>query len=147
MDRDAGELLARIPTATGRSTSAEAGPLVVSADATCVDEIARLCASVAAVPDVVADPSLLRAARWASAPCVLVDPGQAADVAALRLRRRTGVILVGRTTAAESLWRRAVEIGADDVVMLPTDSERLVERLADAVSPAVATAAKVVGVV
>ncbi|HEY6793539.1 MAG TPA: septum site-determining protein Ssd [Kineosporiaceae bacterium] len=53
-------------------------------------------------------------------------------------RGHRGAVLVTRVEGADppdGLWRRAVEIGAADVVLLPEAEPRLLEVLADAVSP------------
>ena len=58
-----------------------------------------------------------RGGGWETAPLVLVG-----DDAARRVRgavRRRGVVLVGRDQDDSTVWRRAVEIGADHVLVLP----------------------------
>jgi secretion/DNA translocation related CpaE-like protein len=120
-------------------------PLVVSRDPACVDELARLCAAAAVDAEIVAEPARI-GARWSRASCVLVDEECAGDIAALRVRRRDDVVLIGRHPAADDLWRRAVQIGAADVVVLPDDAGRVADRLAEAATPEQARAT-VVGVV
>jgi secretion/DNA translocation related CpaE-like protein len=41
-------------------------------------------------------------------------------------------VLVGRDLAAASLWQRAVQIGASEVVVLPRDAGRIADRLTEA---------------
>jgi secretion/DNA translocation related CpaE-like protein len=126
MDRDRSDVRREEPT-DGR-------PLVVSADPACVDELARLCAAAAVEAEIVAEPGRI-GARWSRASCVLVDEDCAGDLAALRVRRRDDVVLIGRHPPADDLWRRAVQIGAADVVVLPDDAGRVADRLADAATP------------
>ena len=78
------------------------------------------------------------------APLVLVG-----DDAARRVRgaaRRRGVVLVGRDQDDSGVWRRAVEIGADHVLMLPDGEQWLVDRIAD-VAEGVGRPALTVGVI
>jgi secretion/DNA translocation related CpaE-like protein len=109
-------------------------PLVITEDAGLLDDLLRLCAAAGARPEVhhgVPD----RPEVWQAAPLVLVG----AD-AVRRLRgtpRRAGVVLVGRDQDDPEVWRHAVEIGADHVLMLPDGERWLVDRLADAAEGAV----------
>jgi secretion/DNA translocation related CpaE-like protein len=102
--------------------------LVISSDPVCVDELTRLCAAAAIDADVVPEPARA-GGRWSHAPCVLVGEECAADIAAMRLRRRDNVVLVGRAPTAAETWRLAVQIGAADVARLPTDAGRIADRL------------------
>lgn len=70
-----------------------------------------------------------RRGNWESAPLVFV-----VDDAVERVRgvaQRRGVVLVGRDQDDSEVWRRAVEIGADHVLMLPDGEQWLMDRIAD----------------
>lgn len=129
----------RTPAAEGR----QGRPLIVTEDARLLDDLLRLCAAAGAraevhhgVPE--------RGGGWEAAPLVLVG-----DDAACRLRgatRRRGVVLVGRDQDDSTVWRRAVEIGADHVLVLPDGEQWLVDRIAD-VAEGVGRPALTVGVI
>ncbi|WP_406726256.1 septum site-determining protein Ssd [Streptomyces sp. GD-15H] len=114
------------PPATGGGR--QGGPLIVTEDPGLLDDLLRLCAAAGATPEVhhgVPEPR----GSWEAAPLVLVG-----DDAARRVRgavRRRGVVLVGRDQDDSGVWRRAVEIGADHVLMLPDGEQWLVDRIAD----------------
>ena len=118
-------------------------PLIVTEDADLLDDLLRLCAAAGATPEVhhgVPEPR----GSWEAAPLVLVG-----DDAARRVRgagRRGGVVLVGRDQDDSGVWRRAVEIGADHVLMLPDGEQWLVDRIAD-VAEGVGRPALTVGVI
>ncbi|WP_189188643.1 septum site-determining protein Ssd [Streptomyces albiflavescens] len=120
----------------------QGGPLIVTEDAELLDDLLRLCAAAGARPEVhhgVPE----RRGGWEAAPLVLVG-----DDAARRVRgaaRRSGVVLVGRDQDDSGVWRRAVEIGADHVLMLPDGEQWLVDRIAD-VAEGVGRPALTVGV-
>ncbi len=63
-----------------------------------------------------------------------------------RGRPAAGVVLVGRDQDDSGVWRRAVEIGADHVLMLPDGEQWLVDRIAD-VAEGVGRPALTVGVI
>ncbi|GAA0648816.1 septum formation initiator [Streptomyces thermocarboxydovorans] len=121
----------------------QSGPLIVTEDAQLLDDLLRLCAAAGATPEVhhgVPEPR----GSWEAAPLVLVG-----DDAARRVRgaaRRRGVVLVGRDQDDSGVWRRAVEIGADHVLMLPDGEQWLVDRIAD-VAEGVGRPALTVGVI
>jgi hypothetical protein len=127
------------PAAGGR----QGGPLIVTEDSELLDDLLRLCAAAGATPEVhhgVPD----RRGGWETAPLVLVG-----DDAARRVRgaaRRRGVVLVGRDQDDSGVWRRAVEIGAEHVLMLPDGEQWLVDRIAD-VAEGVGRPALTVGVI
>ncbi|GGS56059.1 septum site-determining protein Ssd [Streptomyces griseoviridis] len=112
------------PAVTGR----QSGPLIVTEDPGLLDDLLRLCAAAGATPEV--HPSVPgHRSGWEAAPLVLVG-----DDAARRVRgapRRRGVVLVGHDQDDPGVWRRAVEIGADHVLMLPDGEQWLVDRIAD----------------
>jgi secretion/DNA translocation related CpaE-like protein len=118
-------------------------PLIITEDIELLDDLLRLCAAAGARPEVHhGHPA--RRATWDEAPLILVG-----DDAAARLRgatRRAGVALVGRDQDDPGVWRRAVEIGADHVLMLPDNEQWLVDRIAD-VAEGVGRPAFTVGVI
>ncbi|MER5970288.1 septum site-determining protein Ssd [Streptomyces sp. NPDC002055] len=104
-------------------------PLIVTEDEALLDDLLRLCAAAGAEAEVSHGVPVQRGS-WETAPLVLVG-----DDAAHRLRgpsRRPGVLVVGRCLDDQAVWRRAVEIGADQVLALPDAEAWLVERIADA---------------
>lgn len=104
-------------------------PLLVSEDATLVDEVLRLAAASNVEVHLAIDAESARG-PWSKAPLVLVGTDVAAKVAGMRPERRRDVILIGRDIS-DGDWQRAVTIGAEHVACLP-DSERwLIDRLAD----------------
>ncbi|MFE7116698.1 septum site-determining protein Ssd, partial [Streptomyces sp. NPDC057654] len=105
-------------------------PLIITEDEKLLDDLLRLCAAAGAVPEV-AHGTPARRGSWDDAPLVLVG-----DDCAPRLggaARREGVVLVGRDLDDPDVWRRAVVIGARNVVMLPDGESWLVDRIADVV--------------
>jgi secretion/DNA translocation related CpaE-like protein len=114
------------------STSAANRPLLVTRDPELRDELLRLCAAAAVTPDVVDDIGLARR-DWLVAPCVLVGADCAAEVSALGLPRRAEVSLVAHSPESADLWRDAVAVRADHVVVVPDSEAALVDRLADTV--------------
>ncbi|MZD08408.1 septum formation initiator [Streptomyces sp. SID5785] len=117
-------------------------PLIVTEDVGLLDDLLRLCAAAGVRPEAVHGAPGSRGS-WEGAPLVLVG-----DDAAGRLRgvaRRHGVVLVGRDQDDPGVWRRAVEIGADHVLMLPDGEQWLMDRIAD-VAEGVGRPALTVGV-
>ncbi|MEW2262010.1 MULTISPECIES: septum site-determining protein Ssd [unclassified Streptomyces] len=130
----------------------QSGPLIVTEDTALLDDLLRLCAAAGATPEVhhsvpttPATPSASGPwGSWEAAPLVLVG-----DDAARRVRgavRRRGVVLVGRDQDDSGVWQRAVEIGADHVLMLPDGEQWLVDRIAD-VAEGVGRPALTIGVI
>lgn len=117
--------------------------MIVTEDAELLDDLLRLCAAAGATPEVhprVPD----RGAGWEAAPLVLVG-----DDVARRVRgaaRGRGVVLVGRDQDDPGVWKRAVQIGADHVLLLPDGEQWLVDRIAD-VAEGVGRPALTVGVI
>lgn len=112
-----------------RTTGGRRGrPLILTEDVDLLDDLLRLCAAAGAKAEVhhgMPEPRI----AWETAPLVLVG-----DDAVPRVRgavRRRGVVLVGRDQDDADVWRRAVEIGADHVLMLPDGEQWLVDRIAD----------------
>jgi secretion/DNA translocation related CpaE-like protein len=110
--------------AAGREAAAGHRPLLVTGDQVLLDELLRLAAAAGAVPEVVADPADVGDVRrlWAATPLVLVGDDCAGALAALRLPRRDGVLLLDRGTGS-GVWERAVHVGAEQVCSLPADRD------------------------
>nr|WP_242440998.1 septum site-determining protein Ssd [Streptomyces sp. CB02923] len=120
------------------------GPLIVTEDEDLLDDLLRLCAAAGATPEVAPGAARGRSPGWASAPLVIVG-----DDCAPRLcgaGRRDGVVLVARGADDRQLWRLAVAVGAERVLVLPGGESWLVDRIADAVE-GVGPAAVTVGVI
>lgn len=114
-------------------------PLIVTSDPVLLDDLLRLSAAAGVECEVAAD---LASARrgWARAPLVVIGDDDArssggAGRQALEdgagLGRRPGVVLVGRDLDDAGVWRRAVVLGAEQVVFLPDAEGWLVDRFAD----------------
>ena len=108
--------------------------LIVSADAELLDDLLRLAAAADVEAHVASDVIEARAA-WGDAALVVAGPDLAADLADRAPPRRPGVILATADPDGESVYRRAVDIGAQDVVYLPDAESWLVERMAAATEP------------
>lgn len=104
-------------------------PLLVSDDATLIDDVLRLAAAANVELHLATEPESARG-PWSRAPLVLVGTDAAGRMAGLRPERRRDVVLVGRQMS-DADWQRAVTLGAEHVACLP-DSERwLIDRIAD----------------
>lgn len=105
-------------------------PLIVTRDQDLLEQLLRLCAAAGVTADLVE--SVERARQpWARASAVLVGDDLAPAAAHLGLARREGVVVVSAAREQAALWRLAVELRADDVVLLPAGQLRLAERLSD----------------
>jgi secretion/DNA translocation related CpaE-like protein len=108
------------------------GPLVVTRDDALREELLRLCAAAAVTPDVV-DQAGLAQRDWLEAACVLVGADCAAEVSALALPRRADVSVVAHAPETAQLWRDAVALRAEHVVVVPDSEAALIGRLADTI--------------
>ena len=110
-------------------------PLLVTADPDALEELLRLAATAGVEVDVAHDvPSARRC--WGTAPLVVIGPDLVDRFARSRLGRRSNVVVLGRDLDDGSIWQRAVEVGAEQVVFLPDAEPWLVETFADAVEGA-----------
>ncbi|MBT2383034.1 septum site-determining protein Ssd [Streptomyces sp. ISL-11] len=122
------------------------GPLIVTEDEGLLDDLLRLCAAAGAMPEVAHGTPPRRAAREDS-PLLLIG-----DDCAHRFMNPSlgpldeGAVLVGSDPDDPGIWRRAVEIGARNVTVLPGGETWLVDRIADAVE-GVGSPARTVGVI
>ena len=107
--------------------------LIVSSDADLLDDLLRLAAAADVEARVESDPARARSA-WRDATLVVAGADSAAELPSCAPPRRPDVILVS-AEAAGDVYRQAVDIGAQDVAVLPDDQTRLVERMAAAAEP------------
>ncbi|QMU74675.1 septum formation initiator [Streptacidiphilus sp. PB12-B1b] len=105
------------------------GPLLVTEDAQLTEQLLRICAAVGAVPRLVSGAPPGRQ-EWAQASLVVVGDDVADRLAGLAPRAQ--VLLVGRDLDDVDVWRRAVLVGARQVVFLPDGEPWLRDRIADA---------------
>ncbi|BBC35472.1 CpaE-like protein [Streptomyces graminofaciens] len=121
----------------------QGGPLIVTEDPELLDDLLRLCAAAGAEPQVHHGVPEGRGS-WEAPPLVLVGDDAVGRVRGVGPRR--GVVLVGKDQDDPGVWRRAMEIGADHVLMLPDGEQWLVDRIAD-VAEGVGRPALTVGVI
>ena len=103
--------------------------LLVSTDLVLIDDVLRLAAAAGVEVHVAPDPASA-AQAWGSAPLVLVGN----DAATSGRARRPGVVLVSLDPDDGAVWKRAHQIGAEHVVVLPDGEGWLLGRMADAVT-------------
>lgn len=104
--------------------------LIVTADETLLDELARLCAAAGTTPHLAPDVgTALRG--WSAAALVLLGADLAPDLARSSPSRRGGVHVVTWASAPDDLFATALAVGAEGVVVLPRSSEWLRTLLGD----------------
>jgi secretion/DNA translocation related CpaE-like protein len=107
-------------------------PLLVTADPDLLDDVLRLGAAAGVDVEVAHDPLGARVG-WSTAALVLVGDDVSVAVGRASMRRRSGVVLVGRDLDAGDIWKRAVAVGAEHVALLPEAESWLIARMADSV--------------
>src|SRR5687768_16416843 len=107
-----------------------ADPVLITDDEPLLGDVLRLAAAAGVSVEVLRRPDpALRC--WAAAPAVLVGADQAASLAALGPPRRSDVHVLSVGSAADGLYRTAVDLGAGSVLELPAPDDWLVELLTD----------------
>lgn len=124
---------ARVGTNGGRVPARR--PVLMMAPGPLAEEVIRLAAAAGCEPDRVTDLAVARE-RWSTAALLLLDVEAALASAKAGLPRRDGVVVVSCAPDPD-VWRCAVAVGAEHVVMLPDAETWLVGALADAVEPPV----------
>ncbi|MCE6999613.1 CpaE-like family protein [Saccharothrix sp. S26] len=104
-------------------------PVALVTDAGLVEEVLHAAAVVGCELERVVDVTALRG-RWQGAAALVLD--FEAVVACAGFPRRPGVHVVGAGPPGAEVWRRALALGAEQVLELPADQERLRAVLADA---------------
>ncbi|WP_067450349.1 septum site-determining protein Ssd [Actinomadura macra] len=108
--------------------------LIVTNDPALADGLLRLAAAVDAHAEVAHGTDEARTA-WTWPALVLVGADSAHDVASAALQRRQGVVLVTSGDATPETYRMAVEVGAQDVAILPDHEDWLINAFATAGEP------------
>ena len=109
--------------------------LIATADPATADDLLRLAAAADVRAEVADDRDRTRAA-WGRPSLVLLGADLAPGLVTAGTPRRPGVVLVTRHRDDEEVYRLAVEIGAEEVAILPDAEARLVDVLAAAAEPA-----------
>lgn len=122
------------PFESTRDPGGHTRTLLATSDAGLLDDLLRLAAAAGVDVEVAPDASAARRS-WNRAPLVVLGSDVLADLRRWPPPRRTAVVLVGLDLDDASIWERAVELGAEQVVFLPDAEQWLVGRLADGVQP------------
>jgi len=106
-------------------------PLAVTRDVELADSIARIAAAAGVSVQVTSNLDVLRR-EAAAASLVLIGDDMAMGVILTGVvAHRAGVLLVGLDLDDGSIWRRGMEVGAEEVLFLPDAERYLAQRLAD----------------
>lgn len=104
-------------------------PLVLTRDASLIDDLARLAAGAGVQLEVRGDP-VTALASWSGAPLVVIGDDLVSAVAAIAPPQRTGVVVVSHSPSTEA-FRHALVLGASSVVELPAGEAHLGVLFAD----------------
>ncbi len=103
-------------------------PIVVAVgDRTLGNDIERIVAATGRPLILATDAGAIGRQAWTRAGAVVLDGADPSLDAVSRLPRRARVLLVSRDEPTSEMWRRAVAVGAEQVLALPEDEVRLVE--------------------
>jgi secretion/DNA translocation related CpaE-like protein len=106
--------------------------LIVTTDPWLSDRLLRLAAAADVAADVARDLEQVRLA-WHTVPLVLVGAELADRLAGAT--RRPGIVVVAPDAEDPDVYRRAIDLGAQDVAVLPDQEGWLAGRLAEAAEP------------
>lgn len=108
----------------------DARPLLVTADEELLDTLVRLAAAAGVTPHVASDVATARR-HWSIAPLVILGLDQVPAATSAGLPRRAGLSVVCDRPPDDALWRHAVAVGAEQVLVIPDASQHLVALLGD----------------
>jgi len=108
--------------------------MIVTSDPVIGDDLLRLAAAADTGAEIIRDAGEARAG-WQGPPLVLVGAESAEEIAAAGLPRRQGVVLVARQAETDDVYRKALQIGAQDLAVLPDDESWLIDAMAAASEP------------
>ncbi len=115
---------------TALPTTDTATPLLLTDDEELLGALLPLAAAADVVPRTVRDP-LDAVPGWTRAPVVLVGVDLAADMARLAPERRPHTYVVSCRRVPDDMFRTALQLGAEQVVELPSSAGWLTDLLAD----------------
>ncbi len=107
------------------------GPLAVTRDVNLADSIGRIAAAAGVSVQVTADLDILRRDGGAASLVIIGDDMAMSVILTGVVAHRAGVLLVGLDLDDGSIWRRGMEVGAEEVLFLPDAEHYLAQRLAD----------------
>ncbi|MEX3755795.1 septum site-determining protein Ssd [Mycobacteroides abscessus] len=123
-------------------------PIVVAVgDRQLSNEIERIVAATGKPLVLATDAGSISRQAWTRAGAVVLDGADTSMAALAQLPRRSRVLLICRDEPTNEVWRRAVEVGAEQVLALPEDEATLVAALSAMPSTASAGRAPVIVVV
>lgn len=96
------------------------------------DEADRICAAVGLRIIHAAATATVSRKAWSAAAAVLLDEDAAARCGDAALPRRARVFVVAAVKPTGTMWRAALAVGAQRVLTLPVDEDKLVAELAEA---------------
>jgi len=108
------------------------GILAVLAEPALRDEVDRVAAAVGVRVVHAGGTSPISRKTWSAAAAVVLDEAATEGCAGTGLPRRAHVIVVTGSEPASATWAAAIEVGARQVLRLPTQERDLVRELADA---------------
>lgn len=123
-------------------------PIVVAVgDRRLSNDIERIVAAAGRPLILATDAGSISRQAWTRAGAVVLDGSDPSMAALSELPRRGRVLLICRDEPTSEVWRRAVEVGVEQVLALPEDEARLIEAFAGMSSVTSAGRAPVVVVV
>jgi secretion/DNA translocation related CpaE-like protein len=107
-------------------------PLLITSNQDLIDEVVAIATSRAIEMRVEGSLALARP-LWLSAPAILVGSDVLAECESTSLPRRNAVAVVAADTNSDTserqMWRTAVHLGAENVLLVPTNSSAVAEML------------------
>lgn len=114
-----------------RAGRTAASALAVTRDVDLADSIARIAAAAGVGVQVTSDLDILRREAGAASLVLIGDDMAMSVILTGVVAHRAGVLLVGLDLDDGSIWRRGMEVGAEEVLFLPDAERYLAQRLAD----------------
>lgn len=123
-------------------------PIVVAvSDRRLGNEIERIVAATGRPLIVATDAGSISRQAWARAGAVVLDATDPSVDAVAQLPRRARVLLICRDEPTNEAWRRAVAVGAEQVLTLPQDEAALIDACSSIPAPTATGRAPVIAVV
>ncbi|WP_433330600.1 septum site-determining protein Ssd [Spirillospora sp. CA-294931] len=111
-----------------------AATMIATHDPAMADDLLRLAAAADVRAELIHDPRHVRQS-WTRPTLVLVGSDLAPAIADAAPSRRHGVVLVTREAPTSADYRSALDVGAQDLVLLPDHESWLIDAMASAAEP------------